>query len=141
MQWMGNGEKHYGGFSEYAKVNGDWLIHIPKKFTLKDSMIIGAVGYTASLCVLELIKYIAPNKGKILVTGSSGGVGSIAVNLLSKLDYHVVALSSKDTNFLLKIGANEVLREKILELQINHYRRRYGLVVLILLEEIFYLLF
>ena len=108
----GIGEKHYGGFSEYARVKGDWLIHIPKKFTLKDSMIIGAAGYTASLCVLELIKYVAPNKGKILVTGSSGGVGSIAVNLLSKLDYHVVALSSKDTNFLLKIGANEVLKRE-----------------------------
>ncbi len=112
----GIGEKHYGGFSEYAKVNGDWLVHIPNKFTLKESMIIGAAGYTASLCVLELIRQITPKKGKVLVTGSSGGVGSVAVNLLSKLNYHVVAMSNKDTNFLQKIGANEVLKRENLKI-------------------------
>ena len=109
----GIGEKHFGGFAEYAKVNGDWLIHLPEKFTLEESMIIGAAGYTAALCVQEIIKKIKkPSKKEILVTGASGGVGSIALNLLSNLNYNVVALSSKDSEFLLELGAKRILKRK-----------------------------
>lgn len=106
----GIGEKHYGGFSSYAKVNGDWLVPIPKKFSLEESMIIGAAGYTASLCVIELTKNVNHKDGKIIITGASGGVGSIAVNLLSKLNYKVVALSNKNYSYLKDIGAHEVIR-------------------------------
>ena len=115
----GIGEKHYGGFSEYARVNGDWLIHLPKKLNLEQSMIIGAAGYTASLCVLELTKKVKPKDGKIIVTGASGGVGSVAVNLLSKLSYHVVALSGKDQDFLLKIGAQEHIKRNDFKISNN----------------------
>ncbi len=107
----GIGEKHFGGFSQYAKLNGDWLIHLPNKFTLEESMIIGAAGYTAALCVQELIKKIKkPGNGEIIVTGASGGVGCIAVNLLSNLNYNVVALTNKDSDFLMKLGAKRILK-------------------------------
>ena len=107
----GIGEKHFGGFSQYAKLNGDWLIHLPNKFTLEESMIIGAAGYTAALCVQELIKKIKkPGDGEIIVTGASGGVGCIAVNLLSNLNYNVVALTNKDSDFLMKLGAKRILK-------------------------------
>ena len=109
LNGWGVGEKHFGGFSHYARVNGDWLIHLPKNLNEKNSMIIGSAGYTAALCVLELRKKINPKDGKVIVTGASGGVGSIAVNLLSELGYYVVALSNKEKNFLLSLGAKEVL--------------------------------
>ena len=101
----GIGEKHFGGFAEYARVDGKWLIHLPNKFTLEESMIIGAAGYTASLCVQELKKRVSQSKGEVIVTGASGGVGSIAVNLLSNLGYNVVAFSGKSFNYLKKLGA------------------------------------
>ena len=109
LNGWGVGEKHFGGFSQYARVNGDWLIHLPKNLNEKNSMIIGSAGYTAALCVLELRKKINPKDGKVIVTGASGGVGSIAVNLLSELGYYVVALSNKEKNFLLSLGAKEIL--------------------------------
>ena len=109
LNGWGVGEKHFGGFSEYARVNGDWLTHLPKNLNEKNCMIIGSAGYTAALCVLELNKKINPKDGKVIVTGASGGVGSIAVNLLSELGYHVVALSNKQKKFLLSLGAKEVL--------------------------------
>ena len=112
LNGWGVGEKHFGGFSEYARVNADWLIHLPKKLNEKNSMVIGSAGYTAALCVLEIKKKIKPNDGKVIVTGASGGVGSIAVNLLSELKYDVVALSGKDNKFLTSIGANEVINRK-----------------------------
>ena len=109
LNGWGVGEKHFGGFSEYARVSGNWLTNLPKKLNEKNSMIIGSAGYTAALCVLELRKKINPKDGKVIVTGASGGVGSIAVNLLSELGYYVVALSNKEKNFLLSLGAKEVL--------------------------------
>ena len=109
LNGWGVGEKHFGGFSEYARVNGDWLIHLPKNLNEKNCMIIGSAGYTAALCVLELNKKVNPKDGKVIVTGASGGVGSIAVNLLSELGYYVVALSNKQKKFLFSLGAKEVL--------------------------------
>ena len=109
LNGWGVGEKHFGGFSHYARVNGDWLIHLPKNLNEKNCMIIGSAGYTAALCVLELRKKINPNDGKVIVTGASGGVGSIAVNLLSELGYYVVALSNKQKKVLFSLGAKEVL--------------------------------
>ena len=109
LNGWGVGEKHFGGFSQYARVNGDWLTHLPENLNEKNSMIIGSAGYTAALCVLELRKKINPKDGKVIVTGASGGVGSIAVNLLSELGYYVVALSNKQKKFLFSLGAKEVL--------------------------------
>ena len=107
----GIGEKHFGGFSEYAQVKSDWLIHLPNNFSLQEAMIIGAAGYTAALCVQELIKKIKkPTTNNILVTGASGGVGCIAVNLLSNLNYKVVALTNKDEKFLTKLGATNIIK-------------------------------
>ncbi len=112
LNGWGVGEKHFGGFSEYAKVDGDWLIHLPKKINEKESMIIGSAGYTAALCVLEIIKKLKPNDGKIIVTGASGGVGSIAVHLLANLKFDVIALSGKKSKFLSKLGNINVIDRK-----------------------------
>ncbi len=109
LNGWGVGEKHFGGFSQYARVNGNWLTNLPKKLNEKNSMIIGSAGYTAALCVLELKKKVNPKDGKVIVTGASGGVGSIAVSLLSELGYYVVALSNKQKQFLFSLGAKEVL--------------------------------
>ena len=118
LNGWGVGEKHFGGFAQYARVDGDWLIKIPKKFDVKDAMIIGSAGYTSMLCVMKIIEYIKPKDGQILVTGSTGGVGSIAVHLLSKLNYEVVALTKKyNRSFLNEIGATEILNVKKFKLE------------------------
>ena len=110
LNGWGVGEKHYGGFSQYARVNGDWLIKMPQKLDFEKSMIIGSAGYTSALCVLRIINKIKDKKNdEILVTGASGGVGSIAVHLLAKLGYNVTALSGKDREFLSNLGAKQVL--------------------------------
>ena len=110
LNGWGVGEKHYGGFSQYARVNGDWLIKMPQKLDFEKSMIIGSAGYTSALCVLRIINKIKDKKNdEILVTGASGGVGSIAVHLLAKLGYNVTALSGKDHEFLSSLGAKQVL--------------------------------
>ena len=112
LNGWGVGEKHFGGFSKFARVKGDWLIHLPKKISPKQSMIIGSAGYTAALCVMELIKKIKPTDGDILITGASGGVGSIAVHLLSQLNYNVIVISGKKSDFLSKIGAKKIIDRK-----------------------------
>ena len=112
LNGWGVGEKHFGGFSKFARVKGDWLIHLPQKISPKQSMIIGSAGYTAALCVMELIKKIKPTDGDILITGASGGVGSIAVHLLSQLNYNVVVISGKKSDFLSKIGAKKIIDRK-----------------------------
>ena len=116
LNGWGVGESHYGGFSEFARVSGDWLIHLPKKFSEKDAMIIGSAGYTAALCVLEIKKNIQPNNQIILVSGASGGVGSIAVYILAKLGYEVHAISGKDESFLKKLGAKKIIHRNDFEI-------------------------
>ena len=112
LNGWGVGEKHTGGFSQIARVKSDWLISLPNKITAKQAMIIGSAGYTAALCVLTIKNKLKPNDGFILVSGASGGVGSIAVNLLSNLGYDVIALSAKNKEYLLKLGAKKVLNRK-----------------------------
>jgi len=112
LNGWGVGEKHTGGFSQIARVNSEWLINLPKKISEKESMIIGSAGYTAALCVMVIQNKINPNDGEILVTGASGGVGSIAVNLLYRLGFKVVALSNKDERYLKKLGAKRILKRK-----------------------------
>ena len=102
---------------QFARVKSKWLITLPKKISEKQAMIIGSAGYTAALCVLAIKNKLKPNDGDILVTGASGGVGSIAVNLLSNLGYNVVALSAKDKKYLNMLGAKSILTRK--EYKIN----------------------
>lgn len=101
-----------GGFQQYIKVPSDWIVPLPKNLTLKESMIYGTAGFTAGLCVNEILhKGINPDSGKVLVTGATGGVGSLAIALLSKLGFHVVASTGKteQKEFLQMIGAKEVI--------------------------------
>ncbi|MCG7958156.1 MAG: oxidoreductase [Candidatus Thiodiazotropha taylori] len=113
LNGWGVGEKHWGGLAQKARVNGDWLVRLPASLQPKDAMAIGTAGYTAMLCILALEKNgITPDKGEILVTGASGGVGSVAIAILAKLDYSVIALSGKaeaESAFLKDLGAAEIL--------------------------------
>lgn len=117
LNGFGVGETHWGCLAEKAKLKSEWLIHKPAGLTAAQAMAIGTAGYTAMLCVLGLEKSgVKPSDGEILVTGATGGVGSIAVCLLSKLGYTVVATSGKpdQVEFLKSLGANEVLDRKVL---------------------------
>ena len=110
LNGCGVGEKHYGGFSQKAKIDSNWLIRLPDSINQFEAMSIGSAGLTAMLCILQLEKYLKPDDGKILVTGATGGVGSISVMILSKLGYHVIASSGKkEDKFLKKLGAKEIL--------------------------------
>lgn len=106
------GMNTWGGFSEYIRVPADWVIPLPVGLTLKESMMLGTAGLTAALCVDAIIKHeIVPASGEVLVTGSTGGVGSIAVSILSKLGYTVVAVTGKSEshNFLKSLGAQSII--------------------------------
>ena len=108
----GLGETRWGLMSERARLQGDWLVKLTAAFTTRQAMAIGTAGYTAMLCVLALEQHGAtPDKGSVLVTGATGGVGSVAVALLSKLGYTVVASTGKasEESYLKLLGANSVI--------------------------------
>lgn len=112
LNGWGVGETHLGGYAQYARVSGDWLIARPARFTAAQAMAIGTAGYTAMLAVLALEDHgIRPDRGPILVTGAAGGVGSVAVALLAKLGHHVIAATGRpeEEGFLRGLGAAEVL--------------------------------
>ena len=112
MNGAGIGETHWGGLSQQARVDGDWLVRVPKTFDLRQAMAIGTAGYTAMLCVLALERQgVTPAAGEVLVTGASGGVGSIAIAVLAKLGYSVTASTGKlqETEYLRSLGAGAVL--------------------------------
>ncbi|TLP45457.1 oxidoreductase [Cohaesibacter sp. CAU 1516] len=112
LNGWGVGETHMGAYSEVARVKGDWLIHKPDALTPAQCMGIGTAGYTAMLCVLALENAgVTPDKGPVLVTGAAGGVGSVAVAILSKLGYHVVASTGRLTEeaYLKGLGAAELI--------------------------------
>ena len=100
-----------GGFGEYIRVPADWVVPKPDSLSLKEAMIYGTAGYTAGLSVNALAHTVKPEAGEVLVTGASGGVGSMAVAILSKLGYQVVAVSGKTSakDFLTQLGAREVI--------------------------------
>ena len=105
-----------GGFGQYIRIPADWVVPLPKGLTLKESMIYGTAGFTAGLSVFSLTHTVKPEHGEILVTGATGGVGSISTAILSKLGYHVVAVSGKPdaADFLLNLGAKRVVtREEV----------------------------
>lgn len=106
------GETHYGGYAEKARVSSKWLVPLPKPFNCSDAMAIGTAGYTAMLCVMALEEHnVKPGRGPILVTGASGGVGSVAIALLSKLGYEVTASTGRteEEEYLKYLGASEVI--------------------------------
>lgn len=108
----GLSETHFGGYAEYARVKADWVVPIPKQFNCSDAMAVGTAGYTAMLCVLALEDHnIKPDSGPILVTGASGGVGSVAIAVLSKLGYEVVASTGRpeEEDYLKYLGASEII--------------------------------
>lgn len=112
LNGWGVGEVHWGGLAEKARLNGDWLVPLPAAFTPSQAMAIGTAGYTAMLCVMALERHdVTPDQGDILVTGAGGGVGSVAVALLSKLGYRVVAVTGRmeEEPYLRELGASEVL--------------------------------
>jgi len=101
-----------GGFGQYIRVPADWVVPLPEELSFKDAMIYGTAGYTAALSVHALQKYgVTPEQGEIAVTGSTGGVGSVAVGLLAHLGYNVVASTGKkdETEFLQDLGAAEII--------------------------------
>lgn len=102
-----------GGFGQYIRVPADWVVKMPKGLDEKESMIFGTAGFTAALSVFKLTRTVPPGHGDILVTGATGGVGSMAVAILSRLGYSVIALSGKpDTGFLTRLGAKAVIPRK-----------------------------
>ncbi|WP_436642973.1 acrylyl-CoA reductase (NADPH) [Microbaculum sp. FT89] len=112
LNGWGVGETHYGGFAGKARVKGDWLIHRPDGMSGAEAMAIGTAGYTAMLCVLALERQgVTPDKGPIVVTGAAGGVGSVAVSILSKLGYEVVASTGRpqEAEYLKGLGASEII--------------------------------
>ena len=101
-----------GGFSEYIRVPADWVVPLPEGLSLREAMIFGTAGYTAAYSVLKLEELgVTPNKGEVLVTGATGGVGSVAVAILAKLGFDVIASTGKtdQAQFLLDLGAKEVI--------------------------------
>ncbi len=112
LNGWGVGETHWGGLAQKARLNGDWLIPLPATFSPQQAMAIGTAGYTAMLCVLALERHgVKPTDGEILVTGAAGGVGSVALALLSKLGYSAVAVTGRpqDSDYLKSLGAVEVI--------------------------------
>jgi acrylyl-CoA reductase (NADPH) len=108
----GMGETHLGAYAEKARVKGDWLVRLPAGMSARDAMAIGTAGYTAMLAVLALEQHgVAPAHGPVAVTGAAGGVGSVAIALLSKLGYHVIASTGRpsEAGYLQDIGAAEVI--------------------------------
>ncbi|OYU70001.1 MAG: oxidoreductase [Alphaproteobacteria bacterium PA2] len=113
LNGWGVGEGHNGGYAQRARVRGDWLVKLPDGLTTDQAMAVGTAGYTSMLCVLGLERQgVTPDKGDILVTGAAGGVGSVAVALLARLGYRVVASSRRkdnETDYLTGLGAAEVI--------------------------------
>ncbi|MFI5014388.1 MAG: MDR family oxidoreductase [Hyphomicrobiales bacterium] len=111
----GLGETHFGGYAGYARVKGDWLVALPRSLTLAHAMAVGTAGYTAMLCVLALEKHgLAPAQGPVVVTGAAGGVGSVAIALLAKLGWHVIASTGRpeEAEYLKGLGAAEIIDRK-----------------------------
>lgn len=117
LNGYGVGETHWGCLAQKARLRGDWLVRLPERFTPRDAMIIGTAGYTAMLSVMALERSgVLPHHGDVLVTGASGGVGSVAIALLSSLGYRVVASTGKlhETEYLQALGASEVIDRRLL---------------------------
>src|SRR4051812_4530001 len=108
----GMGETHLGAYAEQARVKGDWLVRLPDGMNAREAMAIGTAGFTAMLAVQALEKHgLTPNDGPVVVTGAAGGVGSVAIAVLAKLGYHVIASTGRmsEAPYLKSLGATEVI--------------------------------
>ncbi|MBN9236404.1 MULTISPECIES: MDR family oxidoreductase [Phyllobacteriaceae] len=112
LNGWGVGETHYGAYAGRARVKGEWLVPLPDGMSAHDAMAVGTAGYTAMLSVMALERHgITPQRGPVIVTGAAGGVGSVAVAILSKLGYHVVASTGRpqEEAYLRELGAAEII--------------------------------
>lgn len=113
------GVAHHGGYAEKARVPADWVVRLPPGLSLHDAMALGTAGFTAALAVIRMEhEGLKPANGPVIVSGATGGVGSIAIEILGKLGYHVVALTGKETetDYLSHLGAKEVMLRQSLDL-------------------------
>ncbi|MGI9373005.1 MAG: MDR family oxidoreductase [Hyphomicrobiales bacterium] len=112
LNGWGVGEGHHGGYAERARVKADWLVHLPDGMTGAEAMAVGTAGYTSMLCVMALEEQgLTPDKGEIVVTGANGGVGSVAIAILSKLGYTVIGSTGRpeEEDFLKGLGAAGII--------------------------------
>ncbi len=112
LNGFGVGEGHFGGYAERARLRSEWLIHKPDGFTAAQCMAVGTAGFTAVLCVQALERFgLTPDKGPVVVTGAAGGVGSVAVTLLARAGWHVVASTGRphEAEYLKGLGAAEIV--------------------------------
>jgi acrylyl-CoA reductase (NADPH) len=112
LNGWGTGETHLGAYAQKSRVKGDWLVALPASLSPAQAMAIGTAGYTAMLCVLALEQHgLAPAAGPVVVTGAAGGVGSIAIALLAKAGWHVIASTGRpeEADYLKNLGANEII--------------------------------
>ena len=112
LNGWGTGETHYGAYAGHARVKGDWLVPLPYGLSPMDAMAVGTAGYTAMLSIMALERHgLTPDRGPIVVTGAAGGVGSVAVAILSKLGYHVIASTGRtsEADYLRDLGAAEII--------------------------------
>jgi acrylyl-CoA reductase (NADPH) len=115
LNGWGLGETHLGAYAQKARVKGDWLVRLPAQISARDAMAIGTAGYTAMLSVMALERAgITPQRGPIAVTGAAGGVGSVAVAILAKLGYSVIASTGRtaEADYLKGLGATEIIDRK-----------------------------
>jgi acrylyl-CoA reductase (NADPH) len=115
LNGWGLGETHLGAYAEKARVKGDWLVRRPDGISARDAMAIGTAGYTAMLCVMALERHgLTPAGGPIVVTGAAGGVGSVAIAILAKLGFQVIAVTGRtqEADYLKGLGAAEILDRK-----------------------------
>lgn len=133
LNGWGVGEGHWGGFAQKARVNAEWLQRVPDRFSNQQAMAIGTAGYTASLCVEALVKHgVTPDRGEVLVTGASGGVGSVAIALLTRAGFSVVASTGKtsEIDYLKALGASQIInREELSQPGKPLQKERWGAVV------------
>lgn len=119
LNGWGVGEGHWGGLAEKARLKAEWVVPLPEAFDGKTAMAIGTAGYTAMLCVMALERQgVNPEDGEILVTGAAGGVGSVAIAVLAKLGYTVIALTGRpeEKEYLMSLGASDIMpREEMSE--------------------------
>ena len=112
LNGFGVGETHWGAYAGEARLSSDWLIHLPSELSAQQAMSVGTAGYTSMLCVMALERYgITPDRGPVVVTGANGGVGTIAISILSKLGYEVIASTGRasEADFLKGLGASEII--------------------------------
>jgi acrylyl-CoA reductase (NADPH) len=115
LNGWGLGETHLGGYAEKARVKGDWLVGLPARHGARGAMAIGTAGFTAMLAVIALERHgVTPQQGPVIVTGAAGGLGSVAVTLLAKLGFAVIASTGRpsEADYLKGLGASEIIERK-----------------------------